>query len=114
MPVTAKLSRRFYEAFGDDIANELVEWFNQVDAANRSDLKDLAHTIAAGLDAKHDQFRAEVRQELAEIRAEFRTELHREVGALRSELIKWMFVFWTGSVVTTTVLVLAVVSALRR
>ncbi len=26
MPVTAKLSRRFYEKFGDDIANELVDW----------------------------------------------------------------------------------------
>jgi len=30
MPVTAKLSRKFYEAFGDEIANELVDWFNQV------------------------------------------------------------------------------------
>ena len=27
MPVTAKLSRKFYEKLGDDIANELVEWF---------------------------------------------------------------------------------------
>ena len=84
-----------------------MEWFNQVDATNRSDLKDLAQTIAAGFDAKLDA-------KLDQLRAEFRAELHREVGALRSELIKWMFVFWTGSVVTTTVLVLAVVSALRR
>ena len=29
MPVTARLSRKFYETFGDEIANELVEWFNQ-------------------------------------------------------------------------------------
>jgi len=28
MPVTAKLSRKFYEAFGDELTNELVEWFN--------------------------------------------------------------------------------------
>ena len=28
MPVTARLSRKFYETFGDQIANELVEWFN--------------------------------------------------------------------------------------
>ena len=28
MPLTAKLSRKFYETFGDDIANELVDWFN--------------------------------------------------------------------------------------
>ena len=29
MPVTAKLSRKFYEKFGDELTNELVEWFNQ-------------------------------------------------------------------------------------
>ena len=28
MPVTAKLSQKFYEKFGDEITNELVEWFN--------------------------------------------------------------------------------------
>ncbi len=27
MPVTAKLSRKFYETFGDELANELVDWF---------------------------------------------------------------------------------------
>jgi hypothetical protein len=26
--VTARLSQRFYEKLGEDIANELVEWFN--------------------------------------------------------------------------------------
>ena len=26
MPVTAKLSRAFYERLGDEIANELVSW----------------------------------------------------------------------------------------
>ena len=38
MPVTAKLSRQFYEKFGDDITNELVEWFNKVGrhVSNRS------------------------------------------------------------------------------
>src|SRR5207247_5766670 len=30
MPVTARLSRQFYETFGDDLANELVEWINPV------------------------------------------------------------------------------------
>ncbi len=34
MPVTARLSRKFYEKLGDDLANELVEWFNMVDGPN--------------------------------------------------------------------------------
>lgn len=35
------------------------------------------------------------------------------MSALRSELIKWMFIFWTGSAVTTAGLVLVVVGLLR-
>jgi biopolymer transport protein ExbB/TolQ len=41
MPVTAKLSKAFYERLGDDIANQLVEWFNDVDATYREDLRQL-------------------------------------------------------------------------
>ena len=26
VPVTAKLSKRFYEVLGEDVANELVDW----------------------------------------------------------------------------------------
>src|SRR5438874_6975622 len=55
MPVTAKLSRKFYEKFGDDLTNELVEWFNQVDATYRSDLRDLNELNFARFDAKLEQ-----------------------------------------------------------
>ena len=59
MPVTAKLSRRFYEQFGDDLANELVEWFNAVDATYRSDLRELNELNFARFAAKLDQRFAE-------------------------------------------------------
>lgn len=55
MPVTARLSRRFYEAFGDEIANELVEWFNAVDATYRADLRELNELNFARFDAKVEQ-----------------------------------------------------------
>lgn len=32
MPITAKLSRRFYETLGDEVANEMVDWLNAVAA----------------------------------------------------------------------------------
>ncbi len=38
VPVTAKLSKRFYDVLGEDVANELVDWFNAVDLAYCSDL----------------------------------------------------------------------------
>ena len=55
MPVTATLSRKFYEKFGDDLTNELVNWLNQVDAAYRSDLRELNEVNFARFDAKLEQ-----------------------------------------------------------
>jgi hypothetical protein len=32
MPVTARLSKLFYDRLGEEVTAELVEWFNNVDA----------------------------------------------------------------------------------
>src|SRR6266699_1839164 len=48
MPVTATLSRKFYEKLGDDITNELVNWFNQVDTTYRTELKELQLRVHFG------------------------------------------------------------------
>ncbi|HEX9693320.1 MAG TPA: hypothetical protein VGA22_14600 [Gemmatimonadales bacterium] len=55
MPVTAKLSQAFYEQLGEQIANELVDWFNQVDATYRHDLRELNELNFARFDAKLEQ-----------------------------------------------------------
>jgi len=41
VPVTAKLSRKFYERLGDDIADELVDWFNAVDLTYQTQLREM-------------------------------------------------------------------------
>jgi archaellum component FlaC len=46
------LSKSFYDRFGDDVANELVEWFNSVDATYRSNLRELNESNFARFDAK--------------------------------------------------------------
>jgi len=116
MPVTAKLSQRFYEKLGDDVANELVEWFNSVDLAYRSDLRELNERNFSRFDAK-------LEQRIAELRAEFRTTLVLEheglrkeinegltdvrkelaglrldMSAMRADIIKWTFVFFVTAV----------------
>ncbi|HEY6209765.1 MAG TPA: hypothetical protein VIW28_11940 [Gemmatimonadales bacterium] len=53
--MTAKLSRGFYEKLGDELANELVEWFNLVDATYRTDLRELNELNFARFDAKVEQ-----------------------------------------------------------
>lgn len=85
VPVTAKLSRRFSETFGDDLTNELVDLLNQVDATYRSELREMNDLNYARFEAKLDQRTAEV----------------------RAELIKWMFLFWIGTVVPLAGLIVA-------
>ena len=57
---------QFYDTFGDEIANELVEWFNRVDATYRADLRELNELNFGRFDAKLDQRMAEVRKDLAD------------------------------------------------
>jgi len=109
MPVTAKLSKAFYDRLGNDVANELVEWFNSVDATYRSDLRELNDLNWARFEARLEQRvgQAESRLEqrfaqldakldlrTGELRAELLGALSKEIGALRAELIKWSFVFF--------------------
>jgi len=119
VPVTAKLSRKFYDTFGDELANELVEWFNQVDATYRAEFRELFDINFTRFDAKLEQRVAEVRAELraaiAELRSESRAELSAlegrllarlgllegRFGTLEGRLIRWMFLFWAASLGTT-------------
>ena len=103
MPGTAKLSRGFHEKLGDELANELVEWFNQVDATYRTDLRELNELNFARFDAK-------LEQRVAELRAEIRVGLQ----TLQTKLIRWMFLFWIGQAATTVGLVFGVVKLVGR
>ena len=136
MPVMAKLSRKFYDTFGEDIANELVEWFNQVDATYRADLRELNELNFQRFDAKLEQRIGEVRGEIRQLGTELRAEMKQNVGVLeakldrglaevradmgllgsqldkrlaelRAELIRRMFLFWVGTVVSVGGLVVA-------
>ncbi len=64
MPVTAELSQAFYDRLGHQVADEMVDWFNQVDTAYRSDLREINELNFARFDAKVEQRFAEFRVEL--------------------------------------------------
>jgi hypothetical protein len=92
VPVTARLSKRFYEVLGEDIANELVDWFNAVDLTYRTDLRELNEHNFARFDARLEQRIAQLDQRLAELRA---------------DLVRWMFGFWITTMMALTGLLLA-------
>ena len=103
--MTAKLSRQFYDRFGDEIANELVEWFNNVDATYRGDLRELNELNFARFDAKLDQrtaqLDAKIEQRTAQIgarldvlEASLLQRLEARIGASHRELLHWILGSW--------------------
>ena len=59
MPVTAKLSSKFYQRLGDDVANELVGLLNTMDSTYLSELRTLNELNFVRFDAKLEQRLAE-------------------------------------------------------
>ena len=78
MPITAKLSREFYDQFGDKLVDELMGLINDVDTTFKSELREQNDRNLALFDAK-------LQQRLAE---------------LKTDLFKWAFLFWLGTVAT--------------
>ncbi|MFQ5705567.1 MAG: hypothetical protein ACE5HT_16305, partial [Gemmatimonadales bacterium] len=108
----AKFSKEFYTKLGHGIADELVDWFNKVDTTYRSEFRELFEVNFARFDAKLEQRLAEIKAELREEIATLRTELREEIAALRTEfsgleagLVKWMFLFWVGTLGTVVALI---------
>ncbi len=104
MPVTAKLSKKFYDKLGEEIADELVNWFNAVDATYRADLRELNELNFQRFDAKLEQRLAELRADMRLEMGESKNELVRAIGevrtalvALESRLVRWTFLFWAGT-----------------
>ena len=141
MPVAFRLSKKFSETFGDELADKFVNWFNQMDTTYRTDLSELNDRNFAKLDARIAQAEARLdalvsavesrfdrrlsgfESQMVERMANLEINLDRRMTALESrveeqfsgfradmasfkaELIKWMFLFWLGTVGTTVAVV---------
>ncbi|HYT82981.1 MAG TPA: hypothetical protein VEK86_05995 [Gemmatimonadales bacterium] len=135
MPVTVMLSQQLFDKLGEDVAKELVDWFNAVDATYRADLRELNELNFARFDAKLEQRFAESdarwerrlaesdvkwERRLAESdvkwergMAELRTELARGLADVKSGL-KWMYAFWAPTALAVLGTGAGVISLLVR
>lgn len=118
MPVTAKLSKKFYEKLGEDVTNELVNWFNSVDTTYRADLRELNETNFVRFDAKLEQRLAQVKaaleQKLAELKAELQTQIVQGLAGVETRLVRWLFTFWVPTAVGIVATAIGVVALLLR
>jgi hypothetical protein len=108
MAITARLSRRLYEAFGDEAAADMVDWMHQVDA-HRAELRELNDLNFSRLEGRLAQtearFEARVAGLEATVEARFAQWEATIVGRLEAkieqrtaDLMKWSFVFWVSAV----------------
>ena len=108
MPVTARLSKRFYEVLGEDVTNELVDWFNAVDLTPRYAQGRLYRTDLRELnELNFARFYAKLEQRLAELRSELQTDFRTRLHSLRADLLRWMFGFWATTLLMLAGLVIA-------
>jgi BMFP domain-containing protein YqiC len=114
MPITVSLSRKFREKLGDEVTNELVAWLNAVDQSYRQEFRDLfeAHfgrleermnALEARmntLEARMTAMEARIEARFADMEARLEAKLDAKLEAMKSELLRWMFLFWVGSMGT--------------
>ncbi len=100
---------------GDDGAEALVEFFNEVQEAN-SPKEEIIEIVEEKFERRLSEemgklrvemaeMKSELRNEMAEMKSELRgemadmkSELNNKMGSMRADIIKWMFVFWVGQI----------------
>ena len=99
--VDCRLSRSFYDRLGEAVTNELVDGFNQVDAAYRSDLREMNELNFARFDAKLEQrltgLESRLEQRLLEVRTEIQVGLAKgetRMEAALKEQTRFYFLAW--------------------
>ena len=103
MPVTTRLVQRLHDVLGEEATDDLFAWWQETAKVNRAEIREVADLYFARFDARLEKGLAEVRAEMSVLRSELRSEM----AAQRADLIKWMFIFWAGTVVPLAGLIVA-------
>jgi hypothetical protein len=123
MPATTSLPEKCRETLGEAVTAELAAWLERVTLASRTGLRELNDVNLARADAALRQRVAELRHELALLETRLGNRLGEtagrvdrglgehdvrqdaRLGRLRVDLVKWMFLFWLGTLVPVAALI---------
>jgi hypothetical protein len=92
MPVTTRLVQRLHDVLGEEATDDLFGWWQETARVSRAEIREVA-------DLYFSRFEARLEKGLAEVRA--------EMAGQRADLIKWMFIFWAGTVIPLAGLAIA-------
>ena len=129
MPIVIKIPAALDKVLGEEASNALVEVFNQIDSAQRNGLErvlDLRlQTLKEAIEHRFDLTDEKIRLALKEANqytdrriteleakmekrfAELDAKIDVKLAQTQTTLIKWMFTFYIGTVVTITGLIIA-------
>ncbi len=106
MGIPHRLSRKLSEMLGEEAAEDLVTWMEDMEGqraewreAMRADFAEVRQEMHAGFAELRQEMQvgfATLRQEMAQMEARFERRF--------SDLIKWSFVFWVGAVAAISML----------
>ncbi len=101
MPVIA-VDKPLRDKLGDDGVTSLVNLINQALGEQKNDIVQLVE----------ETFERRLSEELAKLRvemAEMKSELRNDMQVTKTEMIRWMFIFWVGQIAVLVGLLLALV-----
>jgi hypothetical protein len=110
MLISAALTQKLRESFGDEAADEMVDWMHRVET-ERSRSRELNDANFARYDAllgqRFAEFRHEIRAEIAEGRQEMRAgfaQLEVKFERRFNDMMRWSLLFWVSSLATVVAL----------
>lgn len=121
MPASVRLLQKVKEAWGEEVTQDLVAWVNEGQAVNRAELRELADLYFARfserlderiagserkLDSRTNSLQLDIARVEGKLDAGFAT-LHAEFTEHMRAQLKWMFLFWAGTIVPLAGLIVA-------
>jgi hypothetical protein len=96
MPTTPKLPLKLHERLGDDAMSELLTLFTDLGAESRVEFQELREADAR-LEARVTALEERMAAGFADLKQQI-ADLKPQIVAVQSELIKWTFLFWLGTI----------------
>ena len=131
MPATDRLLTKLHETLGEGPTGDLVAWVNEAGVVNRGEVRELADMYLSRFDerlgrrfAEQDVKRerrfaeqdANLERRLVGIEhqmtagfAAVRVEMADRLSAQHRDLLRWLFIFWAGTIIPLAGLMIALI-----
>lgn len=124
MPVTDRLLKKLQETLGEGPTRDLVGWVNEAGIVNRSEVRELADVYLSRFDERLErrftEYDAKVERRLVELEsridnkmttgfAAVRVEMADRLSAQYRDLLRWLFIFWAGTIIPLAGLMIALI-----